>query len=435
MSEATLVSDVSLGSIFVDACLINNFVLAYFLGICPFLGVSGKLATATRMGGAVTFVILIASVCAHGINALLLAIDAEYLRLISFIVVIASTVQLVEMFVKKVSPTLFRALGIFLPLITTNCAILGLALSGGGSRAAVFGAAAIEALWEHGLLGQISHVSSVSGGSMASSYFVANKPDCDGAQSEAEKETCWREFFSEFKKAMRYRYRDVMEVRQIVKPNRALRAVVVRHRLAFLGDGRRGQVLQAEIDAHLGESPIEVQAGGEAEAAVDLAALRFSAKSRNRATWCASIASAGTVGLIAAILLGLGGFAMFRLAAWGVFLHGPLLLIGSAVVWWPVRKVLSVTCGVVALSIVALPVIIIVDARTDTSLMPLTIAIIVNAMVWFSIALHARARLEHIESIWHHTSVARWFVKRQRRGARRSRTPRPPTPNTPHGRT
>ena len=117
-----------LWSIFVNACLINNFVLAYFLGICPFLGVSGKLATATRMGGAVTFVMLVSSTCAYGINQLLIAIDAPYLRLISFIAVIASTVQLVEMFIKKVSPALFRTLGIFLPLITTNCAILGLAL-------------------------------------------------------------------------------------------------------------------------------------------------------------------------------------------------------------------------------------------------------------------------------------------------------------------
>lgn len=117
-----------LWSTFVNACLINNFVLAYFLGICPFLGVSGKLATATRMGSAVTFVMLVSSICAFGINLLLLAIDAPYLRLISFIAVIASTVQLVEMFVKKSSPALFRALGIFLPLITTNCAILAVAL-------------------------------------------------------------------------------------------------------------------------------------------------------------------------------------------------------------------------------------------------------------------------------------------------------------------
>lgn len=117
-----------LWSIFIGASLINNFVLAYFLGICPFLGVSGKMATATRMGGAVVFVMLVSSTCAYGINAALMWIDAPYLRLLSFIAVIASTVQLVEMFVKKVSPALFRALGIFLPLITTNCAILGLAL-------------------------------------------------------------------------------------------------------------------------------------------------------------------------------------------------------------------------------------------------------------------------------------------------------------------
>ncbi len=118
----------SLWYIFINASLINNFVLAYFLGICPFLGVSGKMETATKMGGAVTFVMLISSMCAYGIHTLLVAIDAPYLQLISYIVVIASTVQLVEMFIKKMSPALFKALGIFLPLITTNCAILGLAL-------------------------------------------------------------------------------------------------------------------------------------------------------------------------------------------------------------------------------------------------------------------------------------------------------------------
>ena len=118
----------SLWSIFINACLVNNFVLAYFLGICPFLGVSGKLETATRMGGAVMFVMLISSICAYGIHAFLIAINAPFLQLISYIVVIASTVQLVEMFIKKMSPALFRSLGIFLPLITTNCAILGLAL-------------------------------------------------------------------------------------------------------------------------------------------------------------------------------------------------------------------------------------------------------------------------------------------------------------------
>ena len=121
-------SNESLWAIFLNASLVNNFVLAYFLGICPFLGVSGQLATASRMGGAVCFVMLVASASAYGINAFLEWINAPYLRLISFIVVIAATVQFVEMFIKKMSPLLFRALGIFLPLITTNCAILGLAL-------------------------------------------------------------------------------------------------------------------------------------------------------------------------------------------------------------------------------------------------------------------------------------------------------------------
>ncbi|MCB0639165.1 MAG: RnfABCDGE type electron transport complex subunit A [Lewinella sp.] len=121
-------SEESLWTIFINASLVNNFVLAYFLGICPFLGVSGKMETATKMGGAVTFVMIISSMAAYGIHAALVAINAPFLQLISYIVVIASTVQLVEMFIKKVSPALFRALGIFLPLITTNCAILGLAL-------------------------------------------------------------------------------------------------------------------------------------------------------------------------------------------------------------------------------------------------------------------------------------------------------------------
>jgi len=118
----------SLGFIFISSCLINNFVLSYFLGICPFLGVSGKLETASRMGIAVTFVMLVSSSCASGIHTILVHFDALYLQLVSYIVVIASTVQLVEMIIKRFSPALFRALGIFLPLITTNCAILGVAL-------------------------------------------------------------------------------------------------------------------------------------------------------------------------------------------------------------------------------------------------------------------------------------------------------------------
>jgi electron transport complex protein RnfA len=121
-------SDASYGTIFLNAALVNNFVLAYFLGLCPFFGVSSKLETAIRMGGAVSFVMLVASICAFLINLLLDAVGAPYLRIISYILVISSTVQLVEMLMRKLSPATFRAMGIFLPLITTNCAILGLAL-------------------------------------------------------------------------------------------------------------------------------------------------------------------------------------------------------------------------------------------------------------------------------------------------------------------
>ena len=113
---------------FLHASLINNFVLSSFLGICPFLGVSGRVSTALRMGLAVAVVMLISSLSAYGLNALLIALEAPYLRLISYIVVIASAVQLVELITRRFSPALFQALGIYLPLITTNCAILGLAL-------------------------------------------------------------------------------------------------------------------------------------------------------------------------------------------------------------------------------------------------------------------------------------------------------------------
>jgi electron transport complex protein RnfA len=113
--------------IFISAMLVNNFTLSYFLGLCPFFGVSGKLVTAFRLGLANIFVLLITSLCAWALNTFVL-VHAPYLKVISFIVVIASTVQFVEMVIRKFSPALFQALGIFLPLITTNCAILGLAL-------------------------------------------------------------------------------------------------------------------------------------------------------------------------------------------------------------------------------------------------------------------------------------------------------------------
>jgi len=118
----------SIPFIIINTLLINNFVFSMFLGLCPFLGVSEKLNTAWPMGVATMFVMLVSSLSAYALNTLLIAVHLEYLRLICYIAVIASAVQLVEMAMKKFSPTLFRALGIYLPLITTNCAVLGVAL-------------------------------------------------------------------------------------------------------------------------------------------------------------------------------------------------------------------------------------------------------------------------------------------------------------------
>ena len=115
--------------IFLGAALINNFVLSYFLGICPFIGVSSKISSAVSMGLAVIFVMTITAIVSWLINNLILIpYHLEFLTIPSFILVIASLVQFVEMVIKKVSSAIYRALGIFLPLITTNCAILGLAL-------------------------------------------------------------------------------------------------------------------------------------------------------------------------------------------------------------------------------------------------------------------------------------------------------------------
>jgi electron transport complex protein RnfA len=118
----------SLTHIFLDAFLINNFVLCVFLGMCSFLGLSAKFSTAWRMGVSVMFVITVSGVLSYGINSLLVTLHAEYLRIITFIIIIAATVQLTEMFIKKVSPSLFRELGVYLPLITTNCAVLAVPL-------------------------------------------------------------------------------------------------------------------------------------------------------------------------------------------------------------------------------------------------------------------------------------------------------------------
>ena len=116
--------------IVVSAIFVNNILLAQFLGICPFLGVSGKLSTATGMSGAVCFVITLATVVTYLLNNFILVpLGLEFLQTISFILVIAALVQMVEIVLKKTAPGLYQALGIFLPLITTNCAVLGVALT------------------------------------------------------------------------------------------------------------------------------------------------------------------------------------------------------------------------------------------------------------------------------------------------------------------
>ena len=122
MSVTTLLA-ISLGAI-----LTNNFIFAQFLGICPFLGVSKKIDTAVGMGAAVTFVMGLASAVCFGVNKILIAFDLGFMQTVAYILVIAALVQFVEMFLKKNIPTLYTALGVYLPLITTNCAVLGVAL-------------------------------------------------------------------------------------------------------------------------------------------------------------------------------------------------------------------------------------------------------------------------------------------------------------------
>ena len=115
--------------ILLSTVFVNNFVLVQFLGLCPFMGVSNKLESAIGMAGATTFVMTLASVCTYLVDHWVLApLGLEYLRTIAFILVIAAVVQFVKMFMEKTSPLLYRVLGVFLPLITVNCAVLGVAL-------------------------------------------------------------------------------------------------------------------------------------------------------------------------------------------------------------------------------------------------------------------------------------------------------------------
>ena len=121
--DFTKLLEITLGAI-----LINNFIFSQFLGICPFMGVSKKIDTAVGMGAAVTFVMGLASLFCFWVNKLLVSLDLAFMQTVAFILVIASLVQFVEMFLKKFIPTLYTALGVYLPLITTNCAVLGVAL-------------------------------------------------------------------------------------------------------------------------------------------------------------------------------------------------------------------------------------------------------------------------------------------------------------------
>ena len=114
--------------IILAALLSQNYILVKFYGICPFMGVSKKIDTALGMGMAVTFVMALASAACFAVNLLLVALNLQYLQTVTFILVIASIVQVVEMFLKKAVPALYKALGVFLPLITTNCAVLGVVL-------------------------------------------------------------------------------------------------------------------------------------------------------------------------------------------------------------------------------------------------------------------------------------------------------------------
>ena len=114
--------------ILIAALLSENFILVKFYGICPFMGVSKKIDTALGMGMAVTFVMALASAACYAVNLVLIAFGLEYMQTVAFILVIAALVQVVEMFLKKFVPALYKALGVFLPLITTNCAVLGVVL-------------------------------------------------------------------------------------------------------------------------------------------------------------------------------------------------------------------------------------------------------------------------------------------------------------------
>ena len=169
--------------ILIAALLSQNFILVKFYGICPFMGVSKKIDTALGMGVAVTFVMALASAACWVVNLLLIKLGLEYMQTVSFILVIASLVQVVEMFLKKFVPALYKALGVFLPLITTNCAVLGVVLVNSQSGYHVAGA------WEF-LLSVVNGAAGGLGFTLAIVLFASVRERVD----KAEPPECFKGF-------------------------------------------------------------------------------------------------------------------------------------------------------------------------------------------------------------------------------------------------
>ena len=169
--------------IIIAALLSQNFILVKFYGICPFMGVSKKIDTALGMGAAVTFVMALASGLCWGVNWLLVTLNLQYMQTVAFILVIASIVQVVEMFLKKAVPALYKALGVFLPLITTNCAVLGVVLVNSQSGYHVAGA------WEF-LLSVVNGAAGGLGFTLAIVLFASVRERVD----KAEPPECFKGF-------------------------------------------------------------------------------------------------------------------------------------------------------------------------------------------------------------------------------------------------
>ena len=161
--------------ILIAALLSQNFILVKFYGICPFMGVSKKIDTALGMGMAVTFVMALASAACFAVNKLLVVLNLSYMQTVAFILVIASIVQVVEMFLKKAVPALYKALGVFLPLITTNCAVLGVVLVNAQSGYHVAGA------WEF-LLSVVNGAAGGLGFTLAIVLFASVRERVDKAE-------------------------------------------------------------------------------------------------------------------------------------------------------------------------------------------------------------------------------------------------------------